>query len=91
MTITEERERDLTITGADGKTVTVYGDQDKPATEKMRRMVDSLRSASRQLSFAVGGEAVDQQICGSLAISGALPVGLDLDLGDEIRIQVIAQ
>lgn len=42
-----------------------------------------------QLSFRVGGEAVGHTIFGTLAINGKLKVDQDLNLGDELRVQVV--
>lgn len=46
-------------------------------------------SKQQQLSFTIGGEAAGQRVFGTVAVAGSLQVDRNLDLGDEVRVQVV--
>lgn len=59
--------------------------------EKIDKEVANMGSQKRepQLSLDVGGEAIGLSVIGTVKIGGDLRVEKDLDLGDEVRVQVV--
>lgn len=43
-----------------------------------------------QLTMKVGGEAVGKELFGSIAVAGKIRCERDLNLGDEVRVQVVS-
>lgn len=92
MSVTAERESgidSMTISTPGSDPVTITGDEAGSALDKLEQASEALKRVD-QLTFRVGGDAIGQSIFGSLSISGSAPIERDLDLGDEVRIQVIA-
>lgn len=91
---------EMTITDSKGNSTTVTAD-DPDGAEKAQDAVgefvkDSLDSDEiripprpQQLSFNVGGEAIGKHLYGTIAVNGKLETTCDLNLGDELRVQII--
>lgn len=61
--------------------------QDPPTTEP--RPDFEIPPRPQQLSFRVGGDAVGKHLYGTIAVNGKLETVCDLNLGDELRVQII--
>lgn len=86
---------EMTISDSHGNSTTITAD-DENGAEKAQEAVsgfvgETLKVPPRgkQLSFDVGGEAVGKHLYGTIAINGKLETTRDLNLGDELRVQII--